>query len=331
VDTKDEKKSKELKTILIYGVSSFVGSNLAEYLKKDYRVVGTYCKNPVNIPGVLTLPCDVLSKDRVSLVAYIAKPDLVIYAVGLSSIIDCGQDNALADALNASGLYNVSETAQRYKAQLCYISSSFVFGGEDRNYIEMDIPDSNSIYGKTKASAEFLVQKSSLNYIIFRCCQLYGRGINPKQYTWFENFQRKIARNDILNMDNVVRVGFMDVYLFAGLLKYCFENKVSNRLLQVSSSNIMTYYDFANHYREVFKEKGGTINKSKWFFPAVSSPGTTANAANLNYKMDVANIEGHLNIKMPTVQDSLEFSYSRFFGAKSKKGSERITTSLSYI
>jgi dTDP-4-dehydrorhamnose reductase len=142
----NQTKRKELKTILIYGVSSFVGSNLAEYFKKDYKVIGTYFKNVVNIPGVLTLPCDVLSKERVALVAYIAKPDLVIYAVGLSSLVDCGIDNALADALNASGVYNVSDTAQRYKAQLCYISSGFVFGGEDRNYIEMDITDSNSIY-----------------------------------------------------------------------------------------------------------------------------------------------------------------------------------------
>jgi dTDP-4-dehydrorhamnose reductase len=327
----NQTKRKELKTILIYGVSSFVGSNLAEYFKKDYKVVGTYFKNPVNIPGVLTLPCDILNKERVSLVAYIAKPDLVIYCVGLSSLVDCGQDNALADALNASGVYNVSDTAQRYKAQLCYISSGFVFGGEDRNYIEMDIPDSNSIYGKTKASAEFLLQKSSLNYIIFRCCQFYGRGINPKQFTWFENFQRKIARNDVLNIDNVVRTGFLDVFMFAGLLKFCFEKQVSNRLLQVSSSNIMTHYEFANAYREIFKEKAGTINKSKWFFPLTSSPGTTANAVNLNYKMDVANIEGYLNIKMPTVQDSLEFTYSRFNGEKSKKGSDRTNSVLSYI
>ncbi|PJB53787.1 MAG: hypothetical protein CO099_05215, partial [Bdellovibrio sp. CG_4_9_14_3_um_filter_39_7] len=81
----EKKKKSKRKTILIFGVSSFVGSNLAEYLKKDYRVVGTYNKNPVQIPGVLTLPCDVLSKDEVQLILFATKPDITIYAVGLSS------------------------------------------------------------------------------------------------------------------------------------------------------------------------------------------------------------------------------------------------------
>ena len=53
------------KTVLIIGASSFVGSNLLESLKEDYRVVGTYYQTPVDVSGILSLPCDVLRKEAV--------------------------------------------------------------------------------------------------------------------------------------------------------------------------------------------------------------------------------------------------------------------------
>jgi dTDP-4-dehydrorhamnose reductase len=37
---------------------------------------------------------------------------------------------------------------------------------------------------------------------------------------------------------------------------------------------------------------------------------------NPNFKLDIINIEGVLKIKMPTVRESLEFTYSRFKGEK---------------
>lgn len=163
----------------MFGASSFVGSNLIEFFKKDFKVIGTYHKTYVSIPEVLTVPCDVLNKDEVQLILFAFKPDITIYCVGVSSIVECAKSSDLADALNTSGLFNVAEYCQRYKSQICYISSGYVFGGERKNYIEMDIPDATTVYGKTQAAAEFYIQKTSLNYVIFRACNLYGRGINP--------------------------------------------------------------------------------------------------------------------------------------------------------
>ena len=56
----DLNNSSSQRVVLIFGISSFVGSNLAEVLKKDFKVIGTYFNNPVSIDGVVTFPCDVL-------------------------------------------------------------------------------------------------------------------------------------------------------------------------------------------------------------------------------------------------------------------------------
>jgi len=136
------------------------------------------------------LPCDVLDKDQVQLVLYAFKPDIVLYCAGMSSLKDCHDRPNMCDALNSSGLITVAEIAPRYGARVIYFSSHFIFAGLNKNYHEMENPDVITNYGKAQASAEFYLQKSSLNYLIFRCGKLYGRGLNPLRNTFFELLQK---------------------------------------------------------------------------------------------------------------------------------------------
>lgn len=315
---------KREKTILIFGLSSFVGSNLAEFFKKDYRVVGSYNKNPVFIPGVLALPCDVLNKEEVQLILYAFKPDITIYAIGLSSLMACSREEELADALNASGLYNVVEYCQRYKSQVCYISSGFVFGGEDKNYIEMDIPDPNTVYGKTQASAEFYIQKSSLNYLVFRVCKLYGRGFMEHRLNFFESIQRDFMQRKSVNFDDTLNTGYLDVYYLAMILKITFEKDVKNRLFQISSNDMATPYEFAKYYCEIFSESPALAQKGRWKYPIMATAATIPEAENIRFNLDISNIEGFLNIKLPSVKESLEFTFKRLNGV-SKAGRSSAT------
>ena len=304
------------KTVLIIGISSFVGSNLAEFLKKDYRVVGTYHKKNFSIPGVLTLPCDVLAKDEVQLVLYAFKPDFVLYCVGLSNLKDCNDMPNSCDALNSAGLFNVAEMAPRYGARIVYFSSQFVFSGANKNYNEMDNPDVITQYGKSQASSEFYLQKSSLNYLIIRCCNLYGRGVSPLKNTFFEQLQKNLKNNTSAIYDNFVHQGFLDIYYLGMVLKMCIDKNVANRLIHFSSQDIMTYYEFSKLYCEIFNESDGLINKGKWHFPIAKGSNVEKLEEHQYFKLDILNIEGLLKIKMPTIRESLEFTHKRFHGSK---------------
>lgn len=306
------------KTICIFGISSFLGSNLADFLKKDFKVVGTYYKNPIKIDGVLTVPCDVLTKEEVQLVLFAFRPDITIYSVGISSVLDCSKKEELADALNTSGLFNVAEYCQRYKSQICYISSSFVFAGEDKKYIEMDIPDANTVYGKTQASAEFYIQKTSLNYVIFRCCKLYGRGVSANRESFFEKLQSAIKSGQNINADAFVSTGYLDVYYLAMILKICFDKNVMNRLFQITTKDIGSFYDFSKSYCEVFGENSSAVSKGRWAFPTIAGQGNSG-GDDINFKLDISNIESFLNIDLPTIKESLEFTFKRLNGEKNNK------------
>ncbi len=332
-DSADHKLDlKPKKTIFIFGISSFLGSNIAEFLKKDFRVIGTYNDNPVKIPGVLTFALDISNRDAIQLVLYTFKPDITLYCIGLTSLQNCNDHEKLADALNTTGLFNVASYTERYKSRLVYFSSGHVFSGEKVTFLEDDTPLANTTYGKTQGSAEFFIQKTCLNYLIFRCCKFYGRSILPGQSTWFEHVQKSLHEGDSVHADNNIRYGFLDVIYIAMILKICIEQDVTNRLFQICSSDIMSHYELARTYAEVFADKKDNISKATWNFPELSSNIIQSSASDgLEYQLDVENVESYLNIEMPAIKESMQLTHFRMGGDTNKKFSLKKGSEITFI
>ena len=297
---------KKIPTVLILGVSSFVGSNLAEFLRRDFHVIGTYYDHPVHIPGVLTFACDILKKNVIKSIILHFRPDITIYAVGLSSLQDCRQHPHLAETLNTGGVYNVSEFCDRYKSLFVYFSSAFVFHGDEGSYLESDNPDSTTVFGHSKSSVEFYIQRTSINYLILRCGDLYGRSFHPCQLTKFEELQNACFNGQEITVDNHVYIGHLDVIYLAMIIKICWEKQISNRLFHVSTTDQMTYFEFAKLYAEIFHQSAEHIRPGMW--------GVNGNidSNNLYFRLDTANLAGQINITLPSIKESLQFSYERW-------------------
>ena len=320
------------RTIVIFGVSSFVGSNLAMFLKENYRVIGTYYQYRVVIPGVLTVPCDILSRDGIQMVLYTFKPDITIYAAGLSSIEHCSNYEKYADALNTGGVFNTVSFTERYKSKLIYLSSAYIFSGENKLNHENDTPLPNTVLGKTKASSEFYIQKSCLNYVVFRCCNFYGRSLNPRQVNWFERMERKLFKSDQVGMDSKIIIGFLDIYYLAEAIKVVIEENITNRLFQISSSDSMTHFDFTKLYLEIFRQNVALVKKSNWDFRELDSPVVDLGDADKYYYMlDTENIEYSLGLKLPSIRESLEATYKGFGGGVQSSRSSKKTGDITFI
>ncbi len=328
----EESKTNSGKTIVIFGVSSFIGSNLAEYLKKDYKVIGTYYSNPIRIPGVLAIPCNVLTKDEVQLILFTFRPDITIYCVGLSSIYECSTSAKLAGALNTSGLFNVAEFCQRYKSLICYFSSGFVFGGEEKIYSSLDILGAGTVYGKTQAAAEFYLQKMALSYIIFRTCKVYGRSLRTDNWTWFEEVQKKIKNRETVSCDNSLKLGFLDIHYVAMIVKTCFDRNICNELFQISSKDAISHYKFAKIYCSIFKENEQFLINDNWPFPIIEDRTSLfEGGTNIHFHLDVDETEKSFNITLPTVTESLKFTYQRFFGHNKRNQREELGDGINFI
>lgn len=294
------------KTILIFGASSFLGSNLLESLKKHYRVIGTYKDTPIDYPGILFYKCDGLKKDRVTHLIGLTKPDVTIYASGLSSITACHSNPKLADALNSAGLINVCSAAERYGSKFIFVSSSFVLGGENNEYLESDTPFPVTVYGSSLASSEFYVQKSCLNYIIFRTAPFFGRSYHPKRRNWIESIERSVLRGNVANVDDQIEHGHMDPQFLANIIHLAIEKNVTNRLFQISSQDTMSRYDFAKKFIKSIGLDDNLITRAQWSFPLDESSARSRGRDYYHYKMSVKNAEEFFQLKMPTVQQLLD-------------------------
>lgn len=303
------------KTVLIFGMSSFVGSNLAILLKDDFRVVGTYHKTPIEIPGITSYPCDVLKKEYVSNLIGLIKPDFTIYAIGLSSLTECKLNPKQADALNSAGAVNACTSSERHGSKFIYISSSFVLGGEDQLYKEGETPFPSTVYGNTLSSTEFYIQRSCLNYLILRCSPLYGRSYGPRHPNWFETVQTSLAQNINVQADDTVVTGFLDVVILARVMKAFLESTVTNRLFHVSSRDHMTRFEFAKLLTKIFKKDENLIQRSSVTFP-MESPKMMSKVSTGQYyfRTDTFNLEDFLGIAMPSIEESLQLTHKRLSG-----------------
>jgi dTDP-4-dehydrorhamnose reductase len=300
------------KTVLIFGISSFVGSNLALILKDSYRVVGTYHKTPVDISGVTCFPCDVFKKDYVSSLVSVIKPDYTIYAVGMSSLTECKLFPKQADALNSVGAVNACSASERYGSKFILLSSCYVMGGDNFLYKESDTPFPITTYGSTLSSSEYYVQRSCLNYLVLRSSPLYGRAYGPKHPNWFELIQASLVKNQPMQADDNVVTGHLDIYVLGRVLKALLESGVTNRLFQVSSSDALTRYEFARLVARTFKKDENIIQKGTTPFPADSANSTAS--SQYFYRMDNSNTENFLGLKMPSIEESLKLTQKRLSG-----------------
>lgn len=298
------------KTILIFGISSFVGSNLLEGLRDHFRVIGTYHKTPVSIPGITCIPCDVLKKDYVTRLTARFNPDFTIYAVGLSSMKECHIFPKISDALNSVGAVNCCVASERCNSKFIFLSSGFVHAGTQTTYKEGETPFSTTVYGSSLASTEFYVQRSCLNYLIFRCSPLYGRSYNSKHSTWFEYLQAALAKGEPINADDSVVTGFLDIQIMTKIIKIILDENVTNRLLHVSSSDYMSRYEFAKLYAKIFKKDQSLIQRVSGIFP-VDKNKSTENLSNYSFRLDSSNLEEILSTKIPTIEESLTVTHKR--------------------
>jgi dTDP-4-dehydrorhamnose reductase len=163
-----------------------------------------------------------------------------------------------------------------------------------------------SIYGNTVASSEFYIQKSCLNYIIFRCAPIFGRSYNKNSLTWLEVLERNNFLNEKVICDNKIYTGFIDVLSVAEVLKQAIETNVTNRLFQLSSSDVMNRYEFAQKYLEVFHGNTSVLSNGDGAFPRTENQiALQGLGEELYFRMDLDNVESLFDIEMPTIEESL--------------------------
>lgn len=103
------------------------------------------------------------------------RPDVVINAAAFHKVERCEEDPGRAFAVNAVGAWNVARAARAVGARAVYISTDYVFDGEQSGgYREDDRPNPINVYGLSKAAGEQATRLGCPDSLVVRGSALFG-------------------------------------------------------------------------------------------------------------------------------------------------------------
>lgn len=102
-------------------------------------------------------------------------PDLIINCAAYTAVDLAEKEYEKALLINAKGPENLGAAAKMAGIPLIHISTDYVFSGQSwKPYVETDLPDPRSAYGKTKLAGEQALLKTGGKVVIVRTSWLYS-------------------------------------------------------------------------------------------------------------------------------------------------------------
>jgi len=146
--------------VLVTGAAGQVGSEIVAQLRE--RATARLRGPELRIAALSHSDLDVGSRDAVLAAVVGFEPDVVIHPAAWTAVDGCEGDPDRAWRVNALGTRHVAEAARLVSAHVCYLSTDYVFNGRSaRPYVEWDLPDPVSVYGRTKLGGEMELDRSS--------------------------------------------------------------------------------------------------------------------------------------------------------------------------
>ncbi len=153
--------------ILVIGCTGQLGTDMcSEARSARYEVEG------IDFPQI-----DITDPGLVEHCVVSSKAACIINCAAFAAVDDCETQHERAFALNADGAGYIAAAAASIGARMIHISTDYVFDGRkdcDSAYVETDLPNPQSIYGKSKLAGELKVAAACGNHQIFRIAWLYG-------------------------------------------------------------------------------------------------------------------------------------------------------------
>lgn len=234
--------------ILITGANGFLGHYLTGLLlEKGYTVIATGvgdCRLPfTGQKGFTYSTLDFTNPFEVHDVFIKFQPDVVVHAGAMSKPDECEKDQWQAYVVNVEGTVTLLLNAEEYKCFFIFISTDFVFSGNEGMYRENDVRDPVNFYGKTKMEAEDAVMEYDYDWAVVRTVLVYGEPVTGRTNILkvVEDKLRKGEEYKVFN--DQVRTPTYVGDLAAGIVLII--EKKAKGLFHISGEDVMTLYDMS--------------------------------------------------------------------------------------
>lgn len=234
--------------ILLTGANGFLGYYLCDLLTNAGLDVLATSRGTCRLPfapshGFVYESLDFTDRERTFQLIDAHAPDWIIHAGAMGKPDDCALHPELATQINVEGTQHLVEAAQRSQAKFCYVSTDFVFDGENGNYTEQATRNPINHYGQTKLEAEQLVERSGLEWSIVRTVLVYGKPMTGRS-NLLSIVQEKLGRGETYQVvDDQIRTPTYVGDLAMGILGVV--TRSATGIFHISGQEVLTPYDMA--------------------------------------------------------------------------------------
>lgn len=182
--------------ILITGASSLPGYRTTrEALNKGYEVIATYNTHqiPINTSKLTKVQLDITDHLKVKELLERERPNVVIHMAALGNVDQCEREKGLAWNINVQSTINIAKFASKNSSFMVYLSTDYIFNGEEGNYTENAPPNPVDYYGLTKLMGEIACMSVNIDYAIVRASSIYGFGPGRTNFARF--LFEKLSKN----------------------------------------------------------------------------------------------------------------------------------------
>ncbi|MEG1153101.1 MAG: dTDP-4-dehydrorhamnose reductase [Ruthenibacterium sp.] len=163
--------------IVITGANGQLGTELQKCLDAGKTELGPLPERLLRATVIATDvdTLDITNRHEVATFVRHHQPDAIISCAAFTNVDGCETNRDAAFQVNALGARNLAMAAESIGAKLMHISTDYVFSGDASEPVaEFELPNPQSIYGKTKLAGECYVQQFCSRYFILRTAWLYG-------------------------------------------------------------------------------------------------------------------------------------------------------------
>lgn len=267
--------------VLIFGATGLLGRDLVKEWTND------------EVVGLGSRDVDIRDAGNVNGAVESVRPDWIVLAAAYTDVDGCEKNRSDTFAVNRDGAVNVALAAGRADARLLFLSSDYVFDGKKTSPYEADdARNPQSVYGASKAEAEFRLLETLPGCCIARTSWLFGMGGKC-----FPDTILKLAasRPKLDVVDDQRGCPTYSVDLARAIISLCRNDATG--IVHVTNTGVCSWFEFA---RQIIMDAGLRTEVNP-----VSSQQMARPAPRPQYSvLSAASLERY-GIKMPTWNDAL--------------------------
>lgn len=164
--------------ILITGAGGQLAYELQDAIATGHTQIGPIPSvyADADVMALTRAELDVSDMHSIDLLMLDNRFDLIINCAAMTNVDGCESDMHAARAANAVGPQLLAFAARRADSKLVHISTDYVFDGTATEpYVEEDMPNPQTVYGRSKLEGELFVSNFWEKHYIVRTSWLYGR------------------------------------------------------------------------------------------------------------------------------------------------------------